>query len=83
MFFLFCFTPDYSLAGLEISETDGMWYYYGYRKRQWAGAKNDCKNSHIGSTLPVLKTEAQMQLAFDYFIGMDYIYFQLLFNYET
>ena len=81
-FLIYCiaFHPDYSFDDFEFAEVDGMWYYYSNAQATWGNAADDCYDNHLGSTLPVLKTEAQMQLAFDHHDNMGKMFHQLFFN---
>ena len=84
---LFSFS-DHSIAGFIFTEVDGMWYYYSYQRNNWYGATNDCRNNRLNSTLPVLKSAAQIQLGFDYWdrigkIFCTYVHNKYFFSYKA
>ena len=56
-----------------------MWYNYRNNSANWDSAANDCYENYLGSTLPVLKTQAQMQLAFNHQNYMGKITLQFMF----
>ena len=54
------------MAGFNFSEVDGLWYSFFQGKNTWNNALEQCQRNHLGSSLPISKSAAQVQIAFDY-----------------